>query len=139
LGDPFYKERTKPTSMRVIDVSDGPKVEISFSGNGTIRGSINVSDIGTIWTIPTSSGIIYSQGQGMLTTPDGEIATYTQQAVGQITSKGKVMFQGSMFFKTLSSSSLTTSKLAFLNNLLGIYNYESDIAGNAIRQVWEWK
>jgi hypothetical protein len=32
-----------------------------------------------------------------------------------------------------SSSSLTTSKLAFLNNLLGVYNYESDIARNAIR------
>ena len=38
-----------------------------------------------------------------------------------------------------SSSSLTTSKLAFLNNLLGVYNYESDIARNATRQVWKWK
>jgi hypothetical protein len=40
---------------------------------------------------------------------------------------------------TVSSSSLTTSKLAFLNNLLGVYNYESDIARNATRQVWKWK
>ena len=38
-----------------------------------------------------------------------------------------------------SSSSLTTIKLAFLNNLLGVYNYESDIARNAVRQVREWK
>lgn len=38
-----------------------------------------------------------------------------------------------------SSSSLTTSKLAFLNNLLGVYNYESDIPRNATRQVWKWK
>ena len=38
-----------------------------------------------------------------------------------------------------SSSSLTTSKLAFLNNLLGVYNYESDISRNATRQVWKWK
>jgi hypothetical protein len=139
LGDPFYKERTKSTGMRVIDVIDRPKVEVSFSGNGTIRDDINVSDIGTIWTIPTSGNMIYSQGQGILTTQDGEIATYTQQGVGQITPQGKVIFHGSMFFKTLSSSSLTSSKLAFLNNMLGIYDYESDIAGNAIRQVWEWK
>ena len=41
---------------------------------------------------------------------------------------------------TVSSlSSLTTSKLAFLNNLLGVYNYESDIARNATRQLWKWK
>ena len=139
LGDPFYKERTKSTGMRVIDVIDRPKVEVSFSGNGTMRGNINVSDIGTIWTIPTSGDMIYSQGQGLLTTQDGETATYTQQGVGQITPQGKVIFHGSMFFKTLSSSPITSSKLAFLNNMLGIYDYESDIAGNAVRQVWEWK
>lgn len=123
LSDPFYKERTKSTGMRVIDVIDRPKVEVSFSGNGTIRDNINVSDIGTIWTIPTSGSMIYSQGQGILTIQDSEIATYTQQGVGQ----------------TLSSSSLTSSKLAFPNNMLSIYYYETDIAGNAVRQVWEWK
>ena len=67
--------------------------------------------------------MIYSQGQGILTIQDSEIATYTQQGVGQ----------------TLSSSSLTSSKLAFPNNMLSIYYYETDIAGNAVRQVWEWK
>ena len=145
LGDPFYKERTKSTGIRVIDVINGPRVEVSFSGNGTIRDSINVTDIGTIWTIPTSDGMIYSEGQGVLTTQDGEMATYTQQSVGQITPQGKVIFHGSMLFKTLPSSSslpppsLTTGKLAFLNNMLGIYNYESDIAGNAVKQVWEWQ
>lgn len=123
LSDPFYKERTKSTGMRVIDVIDRPKVEVSFSGNGTIRDNINVSDIGTIWTILTSGSMIYSQGQGILTIQDSEIATYTQQGVGQ----------------TLSSSSLTSSKLAFPNNMLSIYYYETDIAGNAVRQVWEWK
>jgi hypothetical protein len=135
LGDPFYKVRTKATSIRVIDVINGPKVEVSFSGNGTIRDSINVTDIGTIWTLPTSGGMIYSEGQGVLTTRQGEMATYTQQAIGQFTPEGRVIFQGSMFFKTLSP----TGQLAFLDNQMGIYNYESDIAGNAIKQVWEWQ
>jgi hypothetical protein len=135
LGDPFYKERTKATSVRVIDVINGPKVEVSFSGNGTIRDSINVTNIGTIWTLPTSGGMIYSEGQGLLTTQQGEMATYTQQAIGQITPEGRVVFHGSMFFKTLSP----TGQLAFLDNQMGIYNYESDIAGNAIKQVWEWQ
>ena len=134
-GEPFYTERTNATSIRVIDVSNGPKVEVSFSGNGTIRDSINVTDIGTIWTLQTSGGMIYSEGQGLLTTQQGEMATYTQQATGQITPEGRVVFHGSMFFKSLSP----TGQLASLDNQMGIYNYESDIAGNAIRQVWEWQ
>ena len=139
LGDPFYTERTKATSIRVIDVSNGPKVEVSFSGNGTIRDSINVTDIGTTWNLQTSGGIIYSEGQGLLTTQQGEMATYTQQAIGQITPEGRVVFHGSMFFKTLSPTGQFPSPLAFLDNQMGIYNYESDIAGNAIKQVWEWQ
>lgn len=135
LGDPFYTERTKATSIRVIDVSNEPKVEVSFSGNGTIRDSINVTDIGTTWNLQTSGGIIYSEGQGLLTTQQGEMATYTQQATGQFTPEGRVVFHGSMFFKTLSP----TGQLAFLDNQMGIYNYESDIAGNAIKQVWQWR
>jgi hypothetical protein len=135
LGDPIYTERTKATSIRVIDVINGPKVEVSFSGNGTIRDSINVTNIGTIWTLPTSGGMIYSEGQGLLTTQQGEIATYTQQAIGQYTPEGRVVFHGSIFFKTLSP----TGQLASLDNQMGIYNYESDIAGNALRQVWEWQ
>jgi hypothetical protein len=139
LGDPFYTERTKATSIRVIDVINGPKVEVSFSGNGTIRDSINVTDIGTIWTLPVSGGMIYSEGQGLLTTQQGEMATYTQKAIGQITPEGRVVFHGSMFFKTLSPTGQFPSPLASLDNQMGIYNYESDIAGNAIRQVWEWQ
>ncbi|MBD0359192.1 MAG: hypothetical protein ICV56_00580 [Nitrososphaeraceae archaeon] len=139
LGDPFYTERSKATSIRVIDVSNGPKVEVSFSGNGTIRDSINVTDIGTTWNLQTSGGIIYSEGQGVLTTQQGEMATYTQQATGQITPEGRVVFHGSMFFKTLSPIGQFPSPLAFLDNQMGIYNYESDIAGNAIKQVWEWQ
>jgi hypothetical protein len=135
LGDPFYTERTKATSIRVIDVSNEPKVEVSFSGNGTIRDSINVTDIGTTWNIQTSGGMIHSEGQGILTTQQGETATYTQQAIGQFTPEGRVVFHGSIFFKTLSP----TGQLAFLDNQMGIYNYESDIAGNATKQVWEWQ
>jgi hypothetical protein len=136
LGDPFYVEETKSTGIRVVDVIHGPKIEFSFAGNGTINGTVNVMDIGTIWTLPinASENILYSKGQGVLTTQQGEMATYTQQATGEITSEGRVIFQGAMFFKALSP----TGQFASLNNQMGIYNYESDLAGNAVRQVWEW-
>lgn len=136
-GEPFYVEQTKSTSIRILDVSHGPKVEVSFAGNGTINGTMNVTDVGTLWTIPSnaSGNTLYSEGQGVLTTQQGEMVTYTQQATGQITPEGRVVFQGSMFFKALSP----TGQLASLNNQMGVYNYESDLAGNAQRQVWEWR
>jgi hypothetical protein len=136
LGDPFYVEQTKSTGIRVVDVTHGPKIEVSFAGNGTINGTVNVMDIGTIWTIPinASENILYSEGQGVLTTQQGEMATYTQQATGEITPEGRVIFQGVMFFKALSP----IGQFASLNNQMSIYNYESDLAGNAVRQVWEW-
>jgi len=54
LSDPFYEESTRTTGMRVVDVTHGPKIEVSFVGNGTINGTTAVTDIGTIWTLPTS-------------------------------------------------------------------------------------
>lgn len=135
LGNLLYEESTKSTGIRIVDVSHGPKIEISFAGNGTINGTTAVTDIGTIWTIPTSPDDmnLYSEGQGILTTEQGVMATYTQQASGEITSDGRVLFRGSMFF-----SSSPSGELAFLNNVVGVYNYESDLAGNAKRIVWEW-
>jgi hypothetical protein len=135
LGSPLYEEQTKSTGIRVVDVSNGPKIEISFSGNGTINGTTAVTDIGTIWTIPTSPDdmSLYSEGQGILMTEKGSMATYTQQASGEITSDGRVLFRGSMFF-----SSSPSGELAFLDNMVGVYDYESDLAGNAERTVWKW-
>jgi hypothetical protein len=137
LGQPFYVEQTKSTGIRVLDVTHGPKIEVSFAGNGTINGTMNVMNIGTIWTIPTngSENILYSEGQGVPTSQQGEMVTYTQQATGEITPEGRVIFQGAMFFKALSP----TGQLGSLNNQMGIYNYESDLAGNAVRQVWVWR
>ena len=137
IGNSFYEETTKSTGIRVVDVSHGPKIEISFEGNGTINGSTQVTDIGTIWTLPTSPDEtnLYSEGQGILTTQQGAMATYKQQAFGEITSDGRVLFRGAMFF---SSSPSQAGELAFLDNLVGVYNYESDLAGNAERVVWEW-
>jgi hypothetical protein len=77
---------------------------------------------------------MYSKGQGVLTIQQSEMPTYTQQATGEITPEGRVIFQGAIFFKALSP----TEQFASLNNQMGIYNYESDLAGNAVRQVWEW-
>lgn len=42
---------------------------------------------------------------------------------------------GSIFCHTSS----TTGKLAFLNNMVGVFEYETDEMGNSEGKIWEWK
>ena len=63
-----------------------------------------------------------------------EMATWTGQGIGRFTSPGKIRFTGSLFFNISS-----TGKLAFLNNLVGVFEYETDELGNTSSKLWEWK
>jgi hypothetical protein len=78
---------------------------------------------------------MYGEGQGVITTRDGsEMATWTGQGIGRFTSQGKIRFIGSIFFSTSSNG-----KLAFFNNLVGVFEFEADEQGNTSTKVWEWK
>lgn len=135
LGDLISEEKGKISSQRVLDVEGGePKIETSFSATGNYRGAETTATI-TYWSAPRSGGAIYGQGQGALMSKDGqEMATWTGQGIGRFTGPGKIRFTGSLFFSTSS-----TGKLAFLNNLVGVFEYESDELGNTSAKVWEWK
>jgi hypothetical protein len=81
------------------------------------------------------ANVIYGEGQGVLTTTkDGQMATWTGQGIGRFTSDGKLVLHGSLFFSTTS-----TGKLAFINNMVGIFQYEEDALGNTSTKVWGWK
>jgi hypothetical protein len=135
LGEQIGEDKGKVTSQRVLDVIGGiPKMETSFTTIGNYKG-IETTEIGTYSASPGSSGAIYGEGQGMIMTKDGQdMATWTGQGVGRFTSPGKIRFTGSLFFSASSNG-----KLAFLNNLVGVFEYESDEQGNTSSKVWEWK
>jgi hypothetical protein len=42
-------------------------------------------------------------------------------------------------FSNCSTSSTTSGKLAFLNNLVGVFEYEADEMVNSEGKIWEWK
>lgn len=135
LGDQISEEKGKITSQRVLDVEGGvPKIETSFSATGNYRGVETTATI-TYWSTPRPGGAIYGEGQGALMSKDGqEMAIWTGQGIGRFTSPGKIRLTGSLFFETSS-----TGKLAFLNNLVGVFEYETDESGNTSATVWEWK
>ena len=108
-------------------------METSFSGSAKYRGT-DGTEIGTYWTIYRPEGVLYGEGQGVITTKDGEIATWTGSGIGKFTGQGKIRFHGPLLYRTLS-----TEKLAFLNNLVGVYENEIDENQNMLYKVWEWK
>jgi hypothetical protein len=138
LGDLFYEAKGKIIGQRVLDVNNGPKIETSVSYIGMMKGTVNVTHLATFRSIPKSDGLLYAEGEGIITTADGsnEMVTETGRGIGQFTNEGKkLIFRGSFIFNTSSS----TGKLAFLNKTIGVLEYEADEAGDSYLKVWEWK
>jgi len=139
LGELIEDESGKITGHRILDV-EGPKIERSFTMAGEYKG-IQATDIGTFWTVMRQGAeaepIMYADAQGVITAKDGQgMATYTAQGIGRFTSLGKARFHGSTFYRTTPTSGGT---LSFLNNVVGVFEYEGDEQGNCSVKVWEWK
>jgi hypothetical protein len=135
LGDQIFEENGKVTSQRILDVEGGiPKMETSFSATGNYRGVETTANI-TYWSTLRPGGAIYGEGQGVLMSKDGlEMATWTGPGIGRFTGPGKSRFTGSLFYMTSS-----TGRLAFLNNMVGVFEYEVDESGITSAKAWEWK
>lgn len=132
LGDLFYEAKGRITSKRVLEL-EGPKIESSYFLEGKMR-EIEVVEIGTFTTIPTSEGAYFVEGKDIVTVKGGnEMATVKAQGISKQKDSSKVVY-GSNFYR-----SSNTGKLSFLNNLVGVHEASVDNDGNIIYKVWEWK
>ena len=135
LGNLIYQHKGKITSEIVLE---GPTVQTSFASNGTVTGgvtNVNVTEIGTYTTTPRADGILYGEGQGVITGENGEIVTWDSQEIGSMAPGGEITFRGSIFFRTLSP----TGSLGFLDNMVGVFIFQVDPSGNTAVEVLELK
>jgi hypothetical protein len=141
LGEQYLELSGKITGQRVLDV-EGPTIETSVATTGNIKG-VQVQEIITFVGRPTAEkGVLHGIGQGVITTTtagssaggEPEMVTYTGEGVGRISSSGGIKWRGSVFSRTSSGG-----KLAFLNNMIGVFESEIDAAGNFLEKIWEWK
>jgi hypothetical protein len=131
LGEQYAELKGKITGQRVLDI-EGPTIETSVSVSGTMKGT-QVQEMITFIGTPTV-------GKGVIMAADGgggvpEMVTYTGEGVGRFSSSGSVKWRGSVFFRTSSAG----GKLAFLNNMVGVFESEIDADGNFSEKLWEWK
>lgn len=135
LGNLIYQHKGEITSETVLE---GPTVQTSFASNGTVTGgvtNVNVTEIGTYTTTPRADGILYGEGQGVITGENGEIVTWDSQEIGSMAPNGEITFRGSIFFRTLSP----TGSLGFLDNMVGVFIFQVDPSGNTAVEVLELK
>ena len=136
LGELLFESRGRVIGQRVLSVENGiPKFEISLAGTGIFTGSLEVTTTWTYWAIQRPDDTSYSEGQGVIMTKGGrDVATATGRSEGKMVESGKMRYVGALFYETHSEN-----KLAFLNHLVGVNEYEVDALGNYEHRLWEWK
>lgn len=78
-------------------------------------------------------GTLFGEGQGIVMSNEGEMATWVGQGVGTIKKDGSVSYRGAIYYQT------SAIKWARLNSVAVVFEYEVDSQGNTRAQMWEWK
>lgn len=142
--NPFYEATSgKVISQRVLDTSEGlPPVELSIIQNASIEGVGNITNLATWTNTFKTTKVVYGVGKGVITTENGEMATWIANDIGRSDEKGVITYRGLIFFNTVNSSSTTGGKLAFLNNMEALFITQVNVSSSdrpQVTKMWEWK
>jgi hypothetical protein len=134
LGDALGEEHGQMTGMRVLpSEGESPKTEASFQASGQLVG-MEATDMGTYVSVVRPDGTLFGDGQGVSMTADGDVVTWRGQGVGRFTGRGTaVSWRGAIYYQSGSN------KLARLNGVVGVFEFDADQDGKTHAKTWEWK
>lgn len=124
--------KVSSSSQRVVDIK-GRTMETNVMASGSLKG-VQVTETLTYVANPTSKGVLHGVGNGIITTEDGDIVTFTGEGIGTFDASGVLKWRGAIFFDTSSEG-----KLGSLNNIVGVFEAQVDAQGNFTDKTWEWK
>lgn len=132
--NPFYEANTgKIIGQRVLSVAEGPvQIEQSIMENGLVKNVGNVTNIATWVNTFRSENVIYGVGNGIMSTDDGQMATWTAHDIGHTDDKRVITYRGVMFFNANPSG-----VLGFLNNVAGLYITQVE-GDKQTTKIWQW-
>ena len=132
LGEKIGGISGKITAQRVLrNLGGGPKMETSFQASGSILATA-IRDTGTYCTLVRPDGTQYGEGQGVMVTNDGEMATWTGHGVGVVNKDRTASYRGAIYFQTMPA------QLSRLNKVAVPFEYQVDAEGNTRSDYWEW-
>jgi hypothetical protein len=128
LGAQIGEGHGKRTGRRVL-ATNPLKVEASAEETTTLLGVPGMSII-TYTAQLKPDGSVEGEGDGVFMSPEGELVTWKGIGVGRMAG-GSIQYCGSLSFTT------TSKKLAQLNGVAGVFQFDIDAQGNTNSQVWE--
>ena len=131
LGELIAEGRGKRTGRRVVQTEPQFKVEVSFEDLSKMLG-VDGMNIGTYTSSNKPDGSLDGLGEGVFATLDGEIVTWKGIGVGRFLAAGAVAYRGCLSYST------TSAKLARLNTIAGVFEFEVDAEGNTHSKIWAW-
>jgi hypothetical protein len=134
LGEQIGEETGQVTGMRVLPShGGGVKVEVSFEARGTVLG-LHENNMGTYVSVTRPDGTLFGEGQGVMMTEHGDMAEWRGNGIGKFTGRGTgVAWRGIVYYQT------TSERLARLNGIAEVFEFETDESGKSEAKSWEWK
>ncbi len=133
LGDRIAEFSGQISSQRVLPSDgSGPIMETTVQDAGTVLG-VAAQQVITYTSTVRADGSIAGEGQGVLTTAEGDMATVKAAGVGTLGEGGAVEWVGSLYYFS------SAEKLARLNGVVSVFEYAIDGQGNTKGEFWEWK
>jgi hypothetical protein len=132
-GNLIGEFKGKATGYRVTEIlMNGPKIEASFRQTGKLLG-VDAFDMATYWSIMTAPDVMYGEGQGVVRSMSGEMASYRGTGTAKMMSGGMPVWRGALYLQS------PTPKWGVLNGVAVVYEYELDANDNTHVRLWEWK
>ena len=131
LGEQIGEIRGKRIVRRVLS-SDPLSVEVSFEFSGKMLGA-EVNGFGTYTSQIRPDGMVYGEGDGAFLSHDGDPVAYKASGLGRIREGGALSYRGIAYYKT------TSQKLARLNTVPGVFEWEAEANGDIHGKIWEWR
>jgi len=133
LGELIGEIRGQAIGTRVLrDEGQGPRMEATDQGSGELYG-VSVNQTVTYVGAQRPNGTILGEGTGITMTVDGESATFRGYGVGTFVRPGAVSWRGTLLYETSSK------KLARLNGIAVLFEYDIDESGKSEGRLYEWK
>jgi len=130
VGEKIGEGNGARTGRRVICTEPNFKVEVSFEDTMSLMGAAGMN-IGTYTTSTKPDGSLDGFGEGVFATLEGEFVTWKGMGVGHFREGGAVHYTGVLSYSTKSA------KLAKLNSIAAMFEFDVDAAGKTHSTIYD--
>ena len=129
-GEKIGEGKGQRGMRKVLSTQPTFKVEVSFEETGKLLGAEGMN-MGTYTATTKPDGSLEGIGEGVFATLDGEFVTWRGMGVGRFVEAGAVHYSGVLSYST------TSAKLAKLNSIAAVFDFDVDAAGKTHSTIYD--